>query len=152
DPREFETTENKLAVLDQLIDEQVVRLAAEDARIVIGDEAVRNYIAAIPAFQRDGKFDPEQYRLVLAQSPPPRTPAMFDQVVRTSLQQSIIPTALAQSGFATKGESERLLKLLGETRDVEFAMLPAPEADTSAVDDAQVKQWYDAHSRDFMQP
>jgi len=152
DPREFETTENKLAVLDQLIDEQVVRLAAEDARIVIGDEAVRNYIAAIPAFQRDGKFDPEQYRLVLAQSQPPRTPAMFDQVVRTSLQQSIIPTALAQSGFATKGESERLLKLLGETRDVEFAMLPAPEADTSAVDDAQVKQWYDAHSRDFMQP
>ncbi|MCL7714414.1 peptidylprolyl isomerase [Stenotrophomonas mori] len=152
DPRLFEATENKLAVLDQMIDEQVVRLAAEDARIVVGDAAVREYIANIPAFQRDGKFDPEQYRLVLAQSMPPRTPAMFDQVVRTSLQQSIIPVALAQSGFATKGESERLLKLLGETRDVEFAILPAQPADTAEVDEAQVKQWYDTHARDFMAP
>ncbi len=151
DPREFETLENKRLVLDQLIDEQVVRLAAEGAHIVIGDAAVRDYIAGIPAFQRDGKFDADQYRLALAQGVPPRTPAMFDQLVRTSLQQSIIPTALAQSGFATKGESERLLKLLGETRDVEFALLPAPEADAAAVDDAQIKQWYDEHPRDFRQ-
>ena len=152
DPREFETAENKRAVLDQLIDEQVVRLAADDAHIVIGDAAVRDYIAAIPAFKRDGKFDGDQYRLTLAQGNPPRTPAMFEQLVRTSLQQSIIPSALAQSGFATKGESERLLKLLGETRDVEFAILPAPAADTAPVDDAQIKQWYDAHPRDFRQP
>jgi peptidyl-prolyl cis-trans isomerase D len=152
DPREFETAENKLLVLDQLIDEQVVRLAAEDAHIVIGDAAVRDYIASIPAFQRDGKFDADQYRLVLAQSVPPRTPAMFEQLVRTSLQQSIIPSALAQSGFVTKGESERLLKLLGETRDVEFALLPAPEADTAAVSDDEIKQWYDSHPKDFLQP
>lgn len=152
DPREFETTENKLLVLDQLIDEQVVRLAADEAHIVIGDAAVRDYIASIPAFQRDGKFNAEQYRMALAQGVPPRTPAMFDQLVRTSLQQSIIPNALAQSGFATKGESERLLKLLGETRDVEFAILPASEADAAPVDDAQIKQWYDAHPRDFRQP
>ncbi|MGB3393818.1 MAG: peptidyl-prolyl cis-trans isomerase [Stenotrophomonas sp.] len=152
DPRQFETTESKLAVLDQMIDEQVVRMAADEARIVIGDATVRDYIASIPAFQRDGKFNAEQYRLTLAQSMPPRTPAMFDQVVRTSLQQSIIPTALAQSGFVTKGEGERLLKLLGETRDVEFAILPVPEADTTAVDDAQIKQWYEAHPSDFRQP
>jgi len=152
DPRQFETTENKLAVLDQLVDEQVVRLAAEDAHIVIGDKAVRDYITAIPAFQKDGKFDATQYRLALAQSNPPRTPEMFDQLVRTSLQQSIIPTALAQSGFTTKGEAERLLKLLGETRDVEFAMLPAPAADTAAISDAEVEQWYKSHPKDFLQP
>ncbi|WP_313320678.1 peptidyl-prolyl cis-trans isomerase [Stenotrophomonas sp.] len=152
DPRQFETTENKLAVLDQLIDEQVVRLAAEDAHIVIGDTAVRDYITAIPAFQKDGKFDPDLYRMTLAQGNPPRTPDMFDQLVRTSLQQSIIPTALAQSGFTTKGEAERLLKLLGETRDVEFAMLPPPAADTAAVSDAEVDQWYKSHPKDFLQP
>ncbi|MCD9087900.1 peptidylprolyl isomerase [Stenotrophomonas sp. SY1] len=152
DPREFETTENKLAVLDQLVDEQVVRLAAEQAHVVIGDKAVRDYINGIEAFQRDGKFDPDQYRMVLAQSMPPRTPAMFEQVVRTSLQQSIIPTALAESGFATKGEAERMLKLLGETRDVEFALLPPAEVDTAPVSDAEIKQWYDGHAKDFLQP
>jgi peptidyl-prolyl cis-trans isomerase D len=152
DPREFETIENKLLVLDQLIDEQVVRLGAQEAGIVIGDAAVRDYIATIPAFQRDGKFDPELYKLTLAQGAPARSPAQFEQAVRTSLQQSIIPSALAQSGFSTKGESERLLKLLGETRDVEFALLPAVEVDASSIDDAAVQQWYDANKQDFLQP
>ena len=152
DPREFETTENKLAVLDQLIDEQVVRLAAEDAHIVVGDATVRDYINNIDAFKRDGKFDGDQYRLTLAQGNPPRTPAMFEQLVRNSLQQSIIPGALAQSGFTTKGESERLLKLLGETRDVEFGLMPVAEDDSAPVSDAEIKQWYDVHTKQFQQP
>lgn len=152
DAREFESKENKLLALDQLIDEQVMRLAAEQSGVVIGDATVRDYIAAIPAFQRDGTFDPATYQMVLAQGTPPRTPQQFESLVRESLQQAAIPSALAESGFATKGESERLLKLLGETRDVEFAMLPEPAADTAPVSDAQVQQWYDGHRRDFMQP
>ncbi|WP_246746177.1 SurA N-terminal domain-containing protein, partial [Xanthomonas citri] len=93
DPRSFESRENKLQVLDQLVDEQVVRLGAEDAGIVIGDATVRDYIANIPAFQVDGKFSPDQYRAALAQGTPPRTPAQFDALVRDSLQQSVIPQA-----------------------------------------------------------
>lgn len=152
DPRAFESAENKLAVLDQLVDEQVVRLAGEQAGIVIGDAAVRDYIATIPAFLgADGKFSPDQYRLALASGTPMRTPAMFETLVRTSLQQSIIPSALQSSGFVTEVETDRLLRLLGETRDVEIAMLPEPPADTAPVTDAQIKQWYDSHGRDFRQ-
>jgi len=152
DPRAFESAENKLAVLDQLVDEQVVRLAGEQSGVVIGDAAVRDYIATIPAFLgADGKFNGDQYRIALASGNPPRTPAMFEQLVRTSLQQSIIPSALQNSGFVTEAETERLLKLLGETRDVEIAMLPEQPADTAPVTDAQIKQWYDGHTRDFRQ-
>lgn len=152
DPRDFESAENKRKVLDRLIDEQVIKLAAEQAGVVIGDGAVRDYIASIPAFQNDGKFDPERYRLALASGTPPRTPAMFEQLVRNELQQSVIPAGLAQSAFATKQETERLLKMLGETRDVEIALLPETPADTAPVTDAQIKQWYDAHQGDFKQP
>lgn len=152
DPRAFESVENKLAVLDQLVDEQVVRLAGEQSGVVIGDAAVREYIASIPAFlDADGKFNGDQYRLALASGNPPRTPDMFQELVRTSLQQSVIPSALQSSGFVTEAETERLLKLLGETRDVEIAMLPAPEPDTAPVTDEQIKQWYDSHGRDFRQ-
>ncbi|MEQ4573680.1 MAG: peptidyl-prolyl cis-trans isomerase [Gammaproteobacteria bacterium] len=152
DPREFESQENKLRVLDQMIDEQVVRLAAENAGIVVGNDAVRDYIASIPAFQVDGKFNPDQYRMALAQGTPPRTPMQFDALVRDGLQQSVIPDAIMGSSFVTKAESERILKLLGETRDVELATLPPPAADTSPVSDAQAKQWYESHAADFRQP
>ena len=152
DPRKFESMETKLRVLDQLIDEQAVRLAADEAGIVVGDAAVRDYITNIPAFQIDGKFDANQYRLALAQGTPPRTPAQFDALVRGGLQQSVIPDAINDSAFVTSGEFDRLMKLLGEHRDVELAVLPAPEADTAPVSDSQIKQWYDTHAADFRQP
>ncbi|WMJ68036.1 peptidyl-prolyl cis-trans isomerase [Stenotrophomonas sp. 24(2023)] len=153
DPRKFESVENKLAVLDQLIDEQVVRLAGEQAGVVIGDAAVREYIASMPAFLgQDGKFSDTQYRMALAGGNPPRTPTQFQELVRQSLQQSVIPSGLQNSGFITQAETERLLKLLGETRDVEIAALPPVPEDTTPVTDAQIKQWYDGHAKDFRQP
>ncbi|MBT2766100.1 peptidyl-prolyl cis-trans isomerase [Stenotrophomonas sp. ISL-67] len=153
DPREFESVENKRAVLDQMIDEQVVRLAGEQSGIVIGDAAVRETIASIPAFiGADGTFNQDQYRLALSTGNPPRTPAQFETLVRESLQQSIIPQALQESGFVTSAEAERLMNLLGETRDVEIAALPELPADTAEVTDAQIKQWYDSHPKDFRQP
>ena len=53
--------------------------------------------------------------------------------MRESLQQSVIPSGLQNSGFVTQSETERLLKLLGETRDVELAALPEVPADTAPV-------------------
>jgi peptidyl-prolyl cis-trans isomerase D len=63
----------------------------------------------------------------------------------------VIPSGLQSSGFVTQAETERLLKLLGETRDVELAALPPVPADTAPVTDAQIKQWYDSHGKDFRQ-
>ena len=151
DPRQFESLENKRLVLDQLIDEQVVRLAADEEGIVIGDAAVAQYIQQIPAFQRDGKFDPDQYRLALAQGGVASSPAAFDAMVRDSLKQAVIPTALANSGFVTAGEAERLFKLLGQTRDVQLAVVEPVAADVAAVTDAQISQWYADHGDDFRQ-
>jgi len=152
DSQRFESTENKLQALDQLINEQVVRLAAEDAGVVVGDEAVASYIASIPGFQSNGKFDPTLYREQLARGLPPRTPAQFEQLVRDSLQQSLIPSAIVTSAFASKSDFERAIQLLGETRDVELAVLPPVAADTSPVSDAQIHQWYNDHGSDFRQP
>lgn len=151
DPRQFESLENKLLVLDQLIDEQVVALAADEAGIVIGDAAVAQYIQQIPAFQRDGKFDADQYRLALAQGGVANSPAAFDALVRNSLKQAVIPTALANSGFVTAGEAERLFKLLGQTRDVQLAVVDAVAPEVSTVTDAQITQWYADHGDDFRQ-
>jgi len=152
DSQRFESTENKLQTLDQLVNEQVVRLAAEDAGVVVGDEAVASYIAAIPGFQSNGKFDPTLYREQLARGLPPRTPAQFEQLVRDSLQQSLIPSAIVTSAFASKSDFERAIQLLGETRDVELAVLPPVAPDTAPVSDAQIQQWYNDHTSDFRQP
>lgn len=152
DPRAFESADNKRKVLEQLIDQRVLKMAASRAGIAVGDVQVRDTIQGIAAFQIDGKFDPQTYQLALASQAPPRSPREFEQVVRDSLQQALIPTQVAQSAFATPAELDRLLRLLGEKRDIALVTLPAFTPDAAAVTAAEIQHWYDAHVADYRAP
>lgn len=153
DARGFEGADNKRKVLDQMIDERVLQLAASRAGVAVSDAAVRAEIERIPGFHdANGKFDQNAYLVALQSANPPRSPKQFDQMVRDSLMQMVVLAGVGQSAFATASETDRILKLSGETRDVVIAGLPAPVADTAPVSDAQVKQWYDGHGSDFRQP
>ncbi len=151
DPRAFESLDNKMQVLQLLVDEKVLALAAKRADIRVSDAAVREEIANEPAFQVDGKFDPERYTLMLSSQQPVLTPAEFQQEQRERMQMALIPQGLSESEFVTPSELERLIKLLGETRDVTIVALPPPQADGAPVSDAQVKAWYESHLQDFQQ-
>lgn len=152
DAKAFESVENKRRILDELIDDQVMRLGAERDGIVVSDAEVRDLIRQLPDFQVDGKFDADRYQLLLASQNPPQTPREFEQKVRDSLHYGLIPTRLGQSAFVTDGEVDRLLRLLGERRDVSFVAMPAVPADTAPVTPAQVQVWYKAHARDYQRP
>lgn len=152
DTDEFRKPENKRRVLEQMIDQRLLRMLAEDAGIVVGDAQVRAMIQSIPAFQVDGKFNPQQYQLTLASQVPARSPRQFEQLVREDLQQSLIPSQIIETAFATPSEVDRLLRLLGERRDVAFAVMPAPAPDTGAVGAAEIQRWYDSHAAAYRAP
>lgn len=152
DARAFESAENKRSVLDRMIDEQVMRMAADRAGIVIGDAEVRDTIQSLPDFQVDGKFDLQRYQLGLASLNPPKTPVQFQQLVRDSLQQSQVPSRIAESAFVTNSEADRLLALLAEKRDASFALLPPPAADTGAVSGVEIQKWYRDHAGEYRAP
>ncbi len=152
DPKAFESVDNKRKVLDDMIDEQVMRLAAERDRIVISDAQVRNAIQALPDFQVDGRFDADRYQLLLASQTPQQTPREFEQRIRDNLQFGLIPSRLATTAFVTDAEVDRVLRLLGEQRDVSFVMLPVTPADTMPVTPVQIQDWYKAHTDDYRQP
>jgi peptidyl-prolyl cis-trans isomerase D len=152
DPREFEGKDNKRKVVEEMIDARVLKMLAGDAGVEVSDAQVRSAIQGIPAFQVDGKFNPQQYQMVLASQMPQRTPRQFEQLVREDLQQSLIPSGLAASGFATTSEVDRLLRLLGEKRDLAFVVMPAPAPDTGAVAAADIQHWYDSHGAAYRAP
>jgi peptidyl-prolyl cis-trans isomerase D len=152
DPSVFESVDNKRKVLDSMIDQRVLRMAADRSGIAIGDAQVRQEIQNIPAFQADGKFDPQRYQLVLQSQVPPRTPRQFQEEVREGLKQSLIPTRIAESSFVTDAELDRLLRLTGETRDVGFVVLPQPTPDAAPVTDAEIQGWYSSHASAYRAP
>jgi peptidyl-prolyl cis-trans isomerase D len=152
DPRAFESVENKRKVLDTLVDQRILQLTADRDGIAVGDALVRETIQGIPAFQVDGKFDPQRYQLALASQVPARTPRQFEDDVRKALKQGLIPTEVSESAFATPHELDRMLKLLGEKRDVSYAILPPPAPDTAPITATEIQRWYDSHPTDYRAP
>ncbi|MCD9027705.1 SurA N-terminal domain-containing protein [Luteimonas sp. BDR2-5] len=152
DARQFETLENKREVLEQLIDRAVLALAAERSNIVVGDAQVQEIIASIPAFQVDGRFDPQRYQITLQSAQPPRTPREFEQNIRQDLQRTLLPQRIAESAFITAGEADRLMRLLGERRDVSFVIVPPPAVEEAPVSEAERQAWYEAHANRYREP
>lgn len=152
DPKAFESVDNKRKILDDLIDEALMQLASERDGIIVDDSEVRKAILEVPGFQVDGKFNVDRYQLMLASQNPPMTARDFENKIRDSLRDELIPSRIARSAFATTGELDRLMRLLGEQRDVSFAMLPAPAMDAAPVTDAQIDAWYASHKASYRKP
>ena len=111
--------DNKRKVLDTLVDQRVLKMTADRAGIAVGDAQVRETIQGIPAFQVDGKFDPQRYQLALASQVPARTPRQFE--AGRARQPAAVPDpdrGVASRHSQRRPKLDRLLKLLGEKRDV----------------------------------
>ncbi|MDR6992487.1 SurA N-terminal domain-containing protein [Luteimonas sp. 3794] len=152
DARAFETMESKREVLEQLIDRAVLGLAADRANIVVGDAQVQEIIRSIPAFQVEGRFDPQRYQMALQSTQPPRTPRDFQESIRIDLQRALVPQSIAETAFVTEGESRRLMRLLGERRDVSFVVVPPPAVDTAEVSQAEQQAWHESHASRYREP
>ena len=152
DAKAFESVENKRKILDTLIDDRLMQLAIKRDNIVISDAQVAEAIGKIPDFQVDGAFNTDRYQMLLSTQNPPMTPRSFEAKVRDGLMDDLIPSRIAQSAFVTDTELDRLMRLLGEHRDVSYVNLPAPTADTSEVTEAQIDAWYKAHAAQFHAP
>ncbi|MDN5781318.1 MAG: SurA N-terminal domain-containing protein [Luteimonas sp.] len=152
DPRAFESIDNKRKVLDGLVDQLVMRMSAKSAGIAVSDAQVRDVIQSIPGFQVDGKFDPQRYQLALASQVPALSPRGFEQRIREGLQQSLVASQVAASAFVTPSQMDRLMKLIGERRDVSFVVLPPPVEDTAPVTDDEASRWYGAHKAEYRAP
>ena len=147
----FQRPEIKRQVLDSLVDETVLSKATEDLGLVIPNQAVFDSIAAIPAFQKDGQFDPVQYRALLAAQG--MSPASLESRVRDDLAARTLPLAIGSSAFVTDPELDTYLSLRDQLRDFRYMKLAAPvlqAADT--IKDADLAKYYDDHKAEFRRP
>ena len=151
DNKAFESADNKRKVLESLIDERLMRIAARDAGILVSDAAVRREIEKIDEFKVDGRFNPQKYQSLLASLNPPLTPLQFEQSIRDDLQRNALVGRAALSAFTTRAEGDRMLALWFEQRDVSVVRIPTT-VDTAPVSEADVAAWYKSHEREYRAP
>ncbi|MDH4185994.1 MAG: SurA N-terminal domain-containing protein [Nitrospira sp.] len=75
-PGEFKDETIKTLVVDQLVDNRTWLIAAKNMGLTVTDEDLRDVIMQIPDFQKNGTFDPDTYKQLLAANH--LTPAIFE--------------------------------------------------------------------------
>lgn len=146
----FERPEIKRQILDQLIDEQLLLGANKKLGISVPDERVKREILGIPAFLKDGKFDADQYRILLTAQG--LTPRAFDDRVRENLEVRELPEQVGASVLVTDADVDTYLRLHDQRRDFQFVKLDKPAADDAPVSDDELQAYFKEHAQEFVTP
>lgn len=149
DAQAFDTPERKRELLDQLINEQLLLQANDKLGAVVPVSVVRDEIMGIPAFQADGKFSADQYRMLLAAQR--KSPEEFEQSVSQDIALRQLTGQVALSSLVTDSDVNAYLRLRDQTRDFWFVKLPKPDVGTP-IAEADIAAYYKAHGSDFMTP
>lgn len=151
DPKMLDMPQARQAILDDLVDQQLLIQEAGKRKLFASDEAIRQTIGGIDAFKLDGKFSPERYEAALkAQG---MTPAGFEARLRQDLTLQQLATAVGQSGLMARTVSDRILAMQTEKRDVqEYRIGLDAFLDKVKLADGAAKKFYDENSRQFEMP
>jgi peptidyl-prolyl cis-trans isomerase D len=142
--------EVKQQLLNTMVDERVLLEANEKLGVAIPAERIRNEILGISAFQSEGKFDPDQYKMLLASQN--LTPAAFEQRLRDDLATRELPQQVSATALVTDAEVDAYLRLKDQRRDFHYVKLDKPASQGEDVADADIQAYYKDHSADFMTP
>jgi hypothetical protein len=127
-----EETEKKMklkeGVLDSMINERVLLMAAKDAGITVSDEELQDSIAREPAFMKDGAFDQAVYlnRLRSSRTTPEAfenlkrqelTVAKIRQMVEVSVDTTDIDTQLPQTSGNEQAEQMIRQAMLADKKE-----------------------------------
>ncbi len=122
-PEMMENPQMRRAVLDAMIENDLLTQAVVDDGFRISDELLFGQIERIEAFQHDGKFSPALYEQLL--SAQGMSKPFFESGLRTDLMQSQLLTAFRHAAFVTPQELSEAARLQNQQRSMRLLTIPA---------------------------
>lgn len=147
----FDQPAIKQSILNNLVNQRLLQSKAHAAGLVVPDEQLAQVIAGIAAFQKDGKFDKQQYEAAL--SAQNLSPLMFEARVRQQLTMGQLADSYSRNGYASVAAADNLIRLNEQQRVIRVAQI-SPDAFIKRVkvDDAAIKDYYDKNQHEFEVP
>lgn len=147
----LDTPETRQGLLDSLVSQRLVSSAAIKGNLAVSDDSLREAILAIPAFQRDGRFDDAIYRQLLrAQGMNEQT---FEARMRHDMTVGQLTRAISETAIASRAAAERHAELEGQRREIAEALIPlAPFLARVKLDEPGLKSHYESNLSQFRTP
>jgi hypothetical protein len=120
---DFKEETLKQFVLDGLIHSRLWTLAAKDMGVTVSPAELRDDIVRRPDFQKNGQFDPDLYRRLLAANR--LTPALFESMHATELLREKARMMVRDSVALTPSEIAEAQTLLARQTQTEASRQPA---------------------------
>ena len=113
----------KQQALDNLVNQTVLTMKAEEMGIRVSDEEVRTVISMQPAFQRDGVFDAKRYEQLLRYQR--MSPEEFEAMQKKALMTVKLQDIFRQGVKVSEREMQDIHRMQSERINVELFKLPA---------------------------
>ena len=150
-PEMIESLDLKNSVLQQLIDDYVLRIEASKMGISVSDEELQKAIQSVPAFMENGQFNVENYKRILAYER--LTPREFEEEQRKALFQQRLYSMIAENIIVSAPEIEALYKYKNDSYDLNYIEIdPLRFAQVVSVDNEEIAPYYDEHKEAYKIP
>lgn len=150
-PEEFQGSQIRNDILDQLIEQRLLKSATDSIGQEAPDGYIAEYIRQTPAFQVDGQFDSEQYNMVLARAG--YSPGQYEAQLRNDLLSQELTQNIQESAIVSKTELNRMLRLEGQTREIAYGVIPAADfVDREAVTEEAAREFYRENESQYTAP
>lgn len=138
-------------VIEQIINESVLREAASDWNLRMSDDFVRQYIRSIPYFQSNGRFNVDAYNIAVRNQG--MSQREFEQGVRQDLLMEQLRNGVVNSALVTDHELNETIRLRDQERELAYLVIDGEKllADYQPSED-ELSKYYNEHAAAYRVP
>ncbi|OOF56950.1 peptidylprolyl isomerase [Rodentibacter myodis] len=138
-------------LIDRLVDQELLRQYAKELKLGVSDEMIKRAIVTDPNFQSNGKFDNNLYQQILAQNR--LSSDTYAGILRGALTLEQMQNGIADSEFVVPAQVKDNAQVFFQKRIARLATFSlADEMAKQNVTDEEVKSYYEANQKNFIQP
>ncbi|AEG02608.1 SurA N-terminal domain-containing protein [Methylomonas methanica] len=145
----FDEDTLKKQALQKLIRDEVLLQYAQEQKLIVTDDAARDFIQSLEYFQKDGKFDKTQYQALLGSQG--MSSEEFVGRIKKALMMEQVQRAIVDSGFVTPAEVTAFYKIQNQKRDVEYIPVPLLVSN-QAPSEEDITAYYQQHQDAYQTP
>jgi peptidyl-prolyl cis-trans isomerase D len=150
--RDLQEMDLKRQVLDQMINERLIRAKAQELGLFVGSGQVRTRIREMGVFHGDNAtFDPRRYQTMLRMNN--LNPAQFESDIRMDLVSSSLRQAVVSPVQVREAEARDMFDYVQAKARIDYVQFPVQDyMDQVTVDAKDVQAYYQEHKKDYQVP
>ncbi len=138
----------KRQALDMVIEERLLAQEAERLGVIVTEEEIRNSLLSIPAFQKNGAFDMEQYKRVLSANR--MTPESFEESQIARIKQQKVRDLVLSSVTVSDMEAEKWYKYRNTEAGIHYvAFDPSQYRSLVTPDEETLRAYYEENRENY---